>query len=201
MSTKMRLLGSVTSPFVRKVRMVVHELDLGSVVHFELTEAKSPTPELLRLSPIGKIPILILSEEEAVFESDLISRYLANRFENSTLFPSSFDLCFEKSLALINGGMDAAAALVMESWKSPKLQDKGIIDRQKSRLVRIISYLEESGIPPVPLYINFALGSLLGYLDFRNPVESWGEMAPTLQRWFYDIRETDIYKATAPTAA
>lgn len=200
MFMKMRLLGSVTSPFVRKVRMVVHELELGSVVHFELAEAKSPPSELLKLSPIGKIPVLILSDEEAVFESDLISRYLADRFENSTLFPSSFDLCFEKALALINSGMDAAAALVMEGWKSPELRDQGIMARQRSRLIRILTYLEESGIPPTPLYINFALGSLLGYLDFRNPIEDWLKVAPSLHRWFHEIRESDIYRVTAPAS-
>jgi glutathione S-transferase len=201
---KMQLLGSKTSPFVRKVRLVVEELSLEGEVEFIESAAKSPSDDLLNKAPIGKIPVLYLAENKTVFESDIISRFLAQFKKNNTLFPINFHLDFESNLALINGGIESAANTVMESWKEEAKQDQNLIVRYKSRIDRILRRLNDLCDREIKMlianegkYLEFALISLLGYLDFRRVIDNLGEYEK-LVNFYEQVKAKPIFKKTIP---
>lgn len=198
MNSGMRLIGSPTSPFVRKVRMVAFELKVP--VAFEKINVREPGEEFLRLSPIGKIPVLINERGESIPESDLIARYLCLRVNDTSLFPVAFNLEFERFLAYINAGLDAAAAIIMEHWRSEAMIDQGSINRHRERIARVLNTLEVSGekILGEKRYLELALATFLGYIDFRKPLSDWQQGHPFLSNWYAGVVELPYFKETIP---
>lgn len=194
----MKLLGSITSPFVRKVRICASELSIP--LHFQLVDVKSPTQEFLSLAPAGKIPVLILDSDKTLFESDLICRFLAQSKSNNTLFPAEFDVEFELSLALINSCLDAAAGMIMESWRLHSPDREATLEKLSSRLRRCLTTLNSSkeSIENGPKFLSISASCLLGYLQFRQQVPEWKDLVPDLLNWYANASSTDIFKATQP---
>lgn len=201
MNSGMRLIGSPTSPFVRKVRMVAFELEVP--VTFERINVREPDDEFLRLSPIGKIPVLITEKGDSVPESDLIARYLCSRVNDTSFFPAAFELEFERFLAYINAGLDAAAAIIMEHWRSEAMIDQGVINRHRARVARVLKTLESGGdsILKEERYLELALATFLGYIDFRKPLTDWQQGHPFLSRWYAEIADRPYFRETIPVQA
>ena len=82
----MKLIGSLTSPFVRKVRVVLAEkkIECG----FEIDSPWTPDSKVPNINPLGKIPILVFDDETVLFDSRVISEYLDNTAPNTKLMPS-----------------------------------------------------------------------------------------------------------------
>ena len=198
MKSKMKLLGSPTSPFVRKVRMLEYELDLS--LEFKAIMVREPDDEFLALSPIGKIPVLITELGESIPESDLISRYLCSKTENTGFFPQNFDLEFERTLVYINAALDSSAAIIMESWRSEDKIDADIIARHRNRVARVLSALDARGerVLHEKRYIELALATLLGYVDFRQSVSEWRASYPFLGSWYSTILNRPYFVETLP---
>ncbi|HYI68362.1 MAG TPA: glutathione S-transferase N-terminal domain-containing protein, partial [Skermanella sp.] len=72
----MKLRYSATSPYVRKVMMVIHERGLSDKVELEKTDAWSPTTDLPQDNPLGKVPALALPDGTSLFDSPVIVEYL-----------------------------------------------------------------------------------------------------------------------------
>jgi glutathione S-transferase len=201
MNSGMRLIGSPTSPFVRKVRMVAYELNVP--VLFEKINVREPDGEFLRLSPIGKIPVLVTEQGESIPESDLIARYLCSNVGDTSLFPFAFSLEFERFLAYINAGLDAAAAMIMEHWRAEAMIDQAVIARHRERVARVLKTLEASGeqVLDEKRYLELALATFLGYIDFRKPLAEWREGHPFLSGWYATIVDRPYFKQTIPVQA
>jgi glutathione S-transferase len=201
MSSGMKLIGSPTSPFVRKVRMVAFELKVP--ITFEKINVREPDDDFLRLSPIGKIPVLITEQGDSIPESDLIARYLCSCVNDASLFPATFELEFERFLAYINAGLDAAAAIIMEHWRSEAMIDQGVIKRHRERVARVLNTLEASGdrILQEKRYLQLALATFLGYIDFRKPLEDWQQGHPFLSDWYAAIANLPYVRETIPVQA
>ena len=69
----MKLIGSLTSPYVRKVRVVMAEkkLDYQLVI-----EDVWGSDAMLKSNPLGKVPCLVMEGGEAVFDSRVIVEYV-----------------------------------------------------------------------------------------------------------------------------
>ena len=77
----MQLISSPASPFVRKVRVLLHETGLSDQVE-ELpvaTTALATAPEAMAANPLGKIPALLREDGPAIYDSRVICRYLDAR--------------------------------------------------------------------------------------------------------------------------
>lgn len=201
MNSGMRLIGSPTSPFVRKVRMVAFELEVPII--FEKINVREPDDAFLRISPIGKIPVLVTEQGESIPESDLIARYLCSRVNDTSLFPAAFNIEFERYLAYINAGLDAAAAIIMENWRSEDKIDQGVINRHRERVARVLKTLEASGekILEEKRYLELALATFLGYIDFRKPLTDWQQGYPLLSNWYTKVVERPYFRETIPVQA
>ena len=74
----MKLFGTLTSPFVRKVRIAACEVGQAGSIEFVVS---SLTPihrdlEIVSANPSGRVPTLILDDGAALYDSRVICRYL-----------------------------------------------------------------------------------------------------------------------------
>ena len=118
----MKLIGSLTSPFVRKVRVVLAEKKIEC--EFEIDSPWTPETNVPNINPLGKIPVLVLDDETLLFDSRVISEYLDNVAPNNKLMPAPNRERTEVKRweALADGVCDAAVAALLESRRQPPEQ-------------------------------------------------------------------------------
>src|SRR5881392_3926409 len=128
----MKLIGSLTSPYVRKVRIVMAEKKLD--YQFELEDVWG-SDHILQFNPLGKVPCLVLEGGEAVFDSRVIVDYLDTRSPVSRLIPESSRERTEVRTweALADGAIDALVLARLErTWggRTDEQRCQAWIDRQ-----------------------------------------------------------------------
>lgn len=66
----MKLLGTLTSPYVRKARIVLAE----KKIDFEWIPDSPNDPESIarRVNPLARVPVLVLDDETPIFDSPVI---------------------------------------------------------------------------------------------------------------------------------
>jgi glutathione S-transferase len=200
----MKLIGSLTSPFVRKVRIVLAEkkIEYDFVVDSPWT-AESNVPNV---NPLGKIPILVLDDETVLFDSRVISEYLDNVAPNNKLMPAPNRERIEVKRweALTDGICDAAALIFLERKRPAGQQSADWIARQEDKVVRGVDYLAEQlgeGIWCIGTHFSLAditSGCALGYLAFRFPEIDWSEKHPNLARLYAKLMQRPAFVDTVP---
>ena len=202
----MKLLGAVTSPYVRKVRIVMAEKKLD--YQFELEDVWG-RDEILKLNPLGKVPCLVLEGREAVFDSRVIVEYLDTRSPVGRLIPESSRERTEVRTweALADGVLDAAIlARLEQTW--PKRDDSqrcsAWIERQLSRVDSALTAMgsalaEQAWCSGTHLSLaDIAVGCALGYLDFRFATIDWRTAHPNLKRLYDKLAARQSFIDTAP---
>ena len=177
----MKLIGSLTSPYVRKVRIVMAEKKLD----FQLTlEDVWATDEMLKFNPLGKVPCLVMEGGEAVFDSRVIVEYLDTLSPVGKLIPSSGRERAEVRTweALADGLMDAAIlARLEQTWGGRRdgERSQAWIDRQMGKIDAALAAMTK-GLGDKPFcagihltLADIAVGCAVGYLDFRFPQIDW----------------------------
>ena len=200
----MKLIGSLTSPYVRKVRIVLAEKKIE--YEFELDSPWSPGSNVPNINPLGKIPVLVLDEETTLFESRVISEYLDNVAPNNKLMPApNRDRTEVKRWeALADGICDAAALTFLERKRPTERQDVDWITRQESKLIRGLEYMaEQLGEHAWCMGTHFSLadiasGCALGYLAFRFPEIDWSVKHPNLARLYDKLMQRQAFADTIP---
>ncbi|MGH8757661.1 MAG: glutathione S-transferase N-terminal domain-containing protein, partial [Burkholderiales bacterium] len=130
----MKLIGSLTSPYVRKVRVALAEKRIDYEMQVDLPwDEDTKVPEY---NPLGKVPVLLLDEGNSLFDSRVIVEYLDTVTPLGRLIPEGNR---ERTLvkrweALADGISDAAAAIVIETRRPAKLQSKDWIARQRGKI-------------------------------------------------------------------
>jgi glutathione S-transferase len=185
----MKLFGTTTSPFVRKVRVVLAEKKIESQFIIEAPRAKdSRVPQI---NPLGQIPVLLVDENTAIFDSRVIVEYLDNLAPNNKLLPqTNRDRTEVKRWeATADGLLDAAVAIRMETtFRPPEQQSAAYIDLKRSAIDRSLAFMdEELGEQPYCRGIqislaDIAVGCALGYLSFRFPELDWRTPYPALAK-------------------
>jgi glutathione S-transferase len=186
----MKLIGSLTSPYVRKVRVVMAEKKLD----FQLVlEDPWNADEVLKANPLGKVPCLVMEGGEAVFDSRVIVEYLDTLSPVGKLIPPSGRERVEVRTweALSDGVLDAAVNARMEQvWpgRSEAQRSQAWVDRQMSRVDTALAAMSKGlGDKSWCMGIHFtladiAVGCALGYLNFRFPAIDWRERHANLAR-------------------
>ena len=177
----MKLIGSLTSPYVRKVRIVMAEKKLD----FQLVlEDPWAGDEVLKSNPLGKVPCLVMEGGEAVFDSRVIVEYLDTLSPVGKLIPPSGRERTEVRTweALADGILDAAVAARMERvWpqRGDAQRCEPWIERQMSRIDAALTAMSKGlGDKPYCMGIHLTLADIaaacaLGYLSFRFPAIDW----------------------------
>lgn len=200
----MKLIGSHTSPFARKVRIVLAEkkIEYEFVIDSPWFE-DSKVPEI---NPLGKIPVLVLDDETPLFDSRVIVEYIDNVTPNSKLFPAPNRERTEVKRweALADGICDAAASAFLEA-KRPKAQKSNDwIERQRGKIMRSLEFMaEELGEKTFCMgthlsMADIATGTALGYLCFRFPDIDWQESHPNLAKLYAKLMQRPSFADTVP---
>ena len=200
----MKLLGSVTSPYTRKIRVVLAEKKIEC--DFQVVVAADPEGPVRRYNPLARVPVLVLDDESALFDSPVIAEYLDNAAPNSKLTPqpNRERIAVRELEALADGITDAAVAVRLESIRPAKIRSKDWIERNLSVIPAGVDMLEKSlGDNAFFMGTHFgladiAVGCCLGYLDFRFPDLNWREGRPGLTRLYEKLMQRASFAETAP---
>jgi glutathione S-transferase len=203
----MKLIGAITSPYVRKVRVVMAEKKLD--YQFILEDVWSADTQIMTSNPLGKVPCLVMEGGEAVFDSRVIVEYLDTLSPVGKLIPSQGRERAEVKTweALADGVLDAAILARLETtWagRTDQQRSKAWIDRQLAKIEASLKSMSQGlGEKPFCSGIHFSLsdvavGCALGYLDFRFPVIDWRTPYPNLARLGDKLNQRQSFVDTKP---
>ncbi len=200
----MKLISASASPFVRKVRVLLHET--GQIDDVDLLDVKtSPvatSDEVKAANPVGKIPALIRSDAPALYDSRVICRFLDARV-SANLYPESILWDVLTLEATADGIMDAAVLVTYEGrLRSAELQDEAWREAQWAKVARSVAALNTRWMSHLagPLDMGqIAIACALGYLDFRHDARKWRRGNDALAAWFEGFSQRDSMKASAPS--
>jgi glutathione S-transferase len=206
----MKLIGSLTSPFVRKVRIVLAEKKLD--YKFDVEDVWSADTNISASNPLGKVPCLVMEGGEAIFDSRVIVEYVDTLSPVGKLIPLSGRERVEVRTweALADGLMDAAVlARLEQTWpgRTEAQRSQAWIDRQLAKVhgsLRAISLGLGDRAWCTGIHHSLAdisVGCALGYLLFRFPEIDWREDHPNLGRLYEKLLQRPSFTDTAPPAA
>jgi glutathione S-transferase len=183
----MILRSNPASPFGRKVNIAASVLGLDQEITVEKADPNDAADPIRRQNPLGKIPVLILEDGSALYDSRVILEYLDHRAGGGKIIPRDPAARFSalRLQALCDGIMDASILLVYESrWRPPEKHEQKWIDYQAGKVQRAISALEAEPPPfgPLPNVGHIALACALGYRDLRFHGD-WRKDHPKLLAW------------------
>ncbi|UCU94213.1 glutathione S-transferase N-terminal domain-containing protein [Hydrogenophaga taeniospiralis] len=187
----MKLIGAITSPYVRKVRIVMAEKKLD--YQFLPEDVWSADTKIAASNPLGKVPCLVMEGGEAVFDSRVIVEYLDTLSPVGKLIPTSGRERAEVKTweALADGVLDASILARLEAtWpgRSEEQRCGAWIDRQMDKVQGALKSMSQGlGEKPFCSGIHLSLsdvavGCALGYLDFRFPAIDWRTPYPNLAK-------------------
>ncbi|MDP1654180.1 MAG: glutathione S-transferase N-terminal domain-containing protein [Rhodocyclaceae bacterium] len=200
----MKLLGSLTSPYVRKTRIVLAEKKIDC--ELVIDNGGPDGSGLAEHNPLCRIPVLVLEDGGSLFDSRVIVEYLDNLAPNNRLIPPPGR---ERTLirrweALCDGICDAATSAVMESRRPDGERSQSWIDRQR----KIIGFSlaacardlgEQAWCHGTAITLaDIALGSTLGYLVFRFPDINWRTPYPNLAKHYDKLMQRASFADTVP---
>lgn len=201
----MKLIGSVTSPYVRKVRVVLAEKKLDYSFELENVWASETTIHLA--NPLGKVPCLVMEDGSPMYDSRVIAEYLDTLTPVCKLLPPNGRERADVKVweALADGVLDAAVLVRLEKTLRPaEQQSPDWIARQMGKvhagLAVMSAELGESPFCKGNHYTlaDVAVGCCLGWLQFRFPEIGWRGDYANLARLFDKLSERASFKETVP---
>ena len=201
----MKLIGSLASPYVRKVRVVLAEKKLD--YQFELENVWAPDTTIDKLNPLGKVPSLVMEDGNVMIDSRVMVEYLDTLTPVCKLLPPNgrdrADIkCWE---ALADGMLDAAIIVRLErTQRPPELQSEDWMARQMRKVqLGLASLSDKLGESAYCAGIHYSLadvavGCTLGWLSFRFPDITWRDDYPNLARLYDKLSERQSFKDTVP---
>lgn len=187
----MKLIGSSSSPYVRKVRVTLAEKKLD--YQYVAENVWSADTRIRESNPLGKVPCLIMEGADAMFDSRVIVEYLDTLSPVGKLIPPNGRERAEVKTweALADGVLDAAVLARLEAtWdgRSSVERSQAWIDRQLGKVHDGVRAMAR-GLGDKPYcagvhlsLADIAVGCALGYLEFRFPDIAWRTAHPTLAK-------------------
>jgi glutathione S-transferase len=200
----MKLIGSLASPFARKVRIVLAEKKIECELEIDNPwKADAVTP---KFNPLGKVPVLVLDDGTTIFDSRVIVAFLDNASPLSRLIPAANRERLEvrRWEALADGVLDAGVAARLENQRETKMRNTAWIDRQmgkvRSGLAAMDTELGDKSWCSGNGYTlaDIACGVCLGWLEFRFPKLTWKKDHSNLERHFAKLSERPSFVETVP---
>jgi glutathione S-transferase len=201
----MKLIGSLASPFVRKVRVVMAEKKLD--YELSLDNVWAPDTRIQESNPLGKVPCLVMEDGGAMFDSRVIVEYLDTLTPVGKLIPPNGReraevKCWE---ALADGVLDAAVLVRLErTQRSEAQQSQDWIKRQFDKVHGGLTAMS-AGLKEKPFcagnhysLADVAVGCALGWLSFRFPEIDWRADYSNLAKLYDKLAERQSFKDTVP---
>jgi len=199
----MKLLGTSTSPYVRKVRLMLLEKNIPH--EYLIDPPREPGSLVVRVNPLGRIPALILDDETCVFDSPVIAEYVDTLNDDPILIPRDNVLArmrVKRWEALADGIMDSALVVRNERIRPEEKQEPANITLHNNAISRALDFASISlgndtwaNGEEISLG-DLALFSTLVYLDLRQPERDWRTPHPNLAFLFERIAERPSAKTS-----
>lgn len=201
----MKLIASPTSPFARKIRVIVIEkqLDCPTIMDIPWSE-DTKVPDY---NPLGKIPVLVLADGSSIYDSRVIAEYLDTLPANLRLIPEDAvnRIAVRRIEALADGIGDAAVAIFLELNRRPAAQQNAEwIARQQQKIDRGLEVLARE-VPAEGWLIggsyslaDIVVGCNLDYLSLRLPALDWQARHPGLKAYMERLAARESFQQTVP---
>lgn len=200
----MKLIASLTSPYVRKIRIVLAEkkIDCDLVLDSPWVEGN----QVAAVNPLGKIPVLVLDDESTLYDSRVIAEYLDTVAPNNRLIPASGRerISVKRWEALADGVLDAAVAAFLEAKRPDGERSPSWIERQRGKVNQALKVMSDDlGEQPWCHGSSFSLadiavGCALGYVSFRLGDIPWSEQYPRLSQLYEKLMQRPAFAETVP---
>ncbi len=204
----MKLLYTLNSPYARKIRIVAAEKHID--IKLQEVVLSDPDCPVKQYNPLGKVPVLILDDEDSLYDSRVIAEYLDNRTPLAHLIPkdNSAKSAVRRWEALADGVCDAAVAVMLEQRKPEQKQDEGFIVRQMEKVTRGLSALNNDlghnkwCVGDTFSLADIAVGCMLGYINLRfGTIINLNEDYPNLVRLQSVLNKRQSFIDSMPVAS
>lgn len=198
----MKLYGSLTSPFVRKARVLIIEKNLSC--DFVVADPMEAGGAVRTRNPLWQVPVLERDDGEALFDSPVIVEYL-DGLKPPAMIPPSGESRWRvlRWQALADGVQEAVVARFLETRRPIVQQSSDQMSFQESRVVSALAFAssrldgEQFLLEKRLTLADIALAVALEYIDFRYP-HDWRSQHPRLAFWLAGISARDSFTATVP---
>ena len=203
----MKLFGAPTSPYVRKVRLVLEEKHIA--YEYVLTTAATREAMVAPLNPLGKIPVLVGNDGRAVYDSPVIVEYLDGLVAEPRLIPQRFDDRIEvRRWEALGDGIADATVLISHDYRKPEAKRESAewYEKQRQKIERGLAVMSkdlggrEFCFGGSFTLADIAAGYALGYLDQALPDLYWRKPYPALSQLATRLAVRDSFRKTLPAA-
>lgn len=202
----MKLIGSYTSPFVRKISVIL--LEKGIAFEFINEMPYQADSGVAQYNPLGKVPALVTDEGEYWFDSPIIARYIELLGVAPAMLPDDpkAALQLQQLESLADGIMDAGLVSVRELARPAAQQSPDELQRQRDKITRGLDALEASvaagSLKADALNLaTIATACAIGYLNFRRISPGWCATRPHLVKLVESLFQRDSFARTEPPKA
>lgn len=199
----MKLVGSKTSPYVRKCRVILAERSLP----FEFVEESAWTAgtTVPRYNPLNKVPALVMDDGESIYDSRVICEYL-DAISGGTLLPSdpAQRARVRRHEALGDGLADAGITVFLERKREASRQDPAWIARQLDKVNAAVAAMEAAlGAGDYfggkqPNMADFACACALFWSEFRMPELDVRKHHARIKAWAERMESRPSFASTRP---
>ncbi|ADU67399.1 glutathione S-transferase [Pantoea sp. At-9b] len=203
----MKLIGSYTSPFVRKISVIL--LEKGIVFEFVNESPWNADSHVPHYNPLGKVPALVDDNKLTWFDSALIAEAIELRGEAPALLPDDRlrALQIRQLEKLADGISDAALVIVREQMRPGDLQSEEVLLRNREKILRGLDALEIAAAQGDLLnsdtlnLADIATGCMIGYINFRRVVPNWCVNRPALIKLAEKLFKRESFARTVPASS
>ena len=202
----MKLVGSYTSPFVRKISVLL--LEKGITFEFVNEQPYNAENGVAQYNPLGKVPALVTDDGEYWFDSPIIAEYIELLGIAPAMVPREpkAALAVRQIEALADGIMDAALASVREQARPAAQQSETELLRQREKISRSLDWCEQllhdGRIKTDTLNLaTIAIACAVGYLNFRHVSPGWCVERPLLVKLAETLFQRESFARTEPPKA
>ena len=207
----MKLIGSLTSPFARKIRIALLEKNIP--FEFIVDMPMNTDTQVPNYNPLDKVPVLIADDGAVWYDSDLLIEYLETLdlprgVAQVPLLPQDrrAALPVRQTQVLADGVADAAVLIYLERRRTADKQDNTWIERQRGKINRGLAALEKLACDKTYLHndkfsaADIAVVCLLQWLQLRVPELQWRTQYPALVALNARLSERPSFAETVPVA-
>lgn len=202
----MKLIGSYTSPFVRKISVLL--LEKGITFEFVNELPYNAENGVAQYNPLGKVPALLTDDGECWFDSPIIAEYIELLGIAPAMVPREpkAALTVRQIEALADGIMDAALASVREQARPAAQQSETELLRQREKINRSLDrceqLLHDGSVKTDTLNLaTIAIACAVGYLNFRHVSPGWCVERPLLVKLAETLFQRESFARTEPPKA
>ena len=204
----MQLFYSLNSPYARKARIIIRELNLEPRVK-EVVVTLPADAKLRAINPLGKIPALVLDDNSVIYDSPVICEYLDDLgqgkfFPRAGFFREAQGRWRALTLQALGDGLADAVVRRNQEMRVPEeRRSTEVIQRQTAAIEAAFGVADRASVkfPAEPTIGELSIACAIGYLDLRVPHDGWRDRYAQLARWLDVFSQRPSVQATKPPPA